>query len=214
MFTGLIEEIGKITNKESIAGGYKITISAKKIFDDLKINDSIAANGVCLTVTNIIKDTFTADAVGDTLKKTTLQNLSISSIVNLERALRLSDRIGGHIVAGHVNEVGKISEIKKLGENYYIVIEISNNNLKYIVKEGSIAIDGISLTVADINQNKIGLSIIPHTWNNTNLYLNKIGNAVNVEVDLLTKYIENIITKNEPNDNKIFSVEWFKQLGY
>ncbi|MBN1638975.1 MAG: riboflavin synthase, partial [Ignavibacteriales bacterium] len=205
---------GKITNKESIAGGYRFTFSAKKIFDDLKINNSVSVNGVCLTVTNIIKDNFTADAVGDTLKKTTLQNLTISTVVNLERALRLSDRLGGHIVAGHVNEIGKISEVKKLGENYYIIIEISNNNLKYVVKEGSIAIDGISLTVAEVNENKIGLSIIPHTWNNTNLYLKRIGDNVNIEVDILSKYIENIIIKNETNTDRLFSVEWLKKMGY
>lgn len=214
MFTGIIEELGRIIQKDSIAGGYKFTIAANKILDDLKVNDSVSVNGVCLTVTNIEGNNFFSDAVGDTLKKTTLQNLSTSSIVNLERALRLSDRLGGHIVTGHVNEIGKISEIKKLGENYYIAIEISNNNLKYIIKEGSIAIDGISLTIAEINGNKIGLSIIPHTWKNTNLYLKRLGEAVNIEVDIISKYIENIITKNEKEVSNKFSEDWFKKLGY
>ncbi|PJA98186.1 MAG: riboflavin synthase [Ignavibacteriales bacterium CG_4_9_14_3_um_filter_30_11] len=193
MFTGIIEEIGNIKKIDSISGGFKIIISASKVLEDLKINNSIAVNGVCLTVISINNKNFNVEAVGETLKKTTLKEIRINQLVNLERAIKITDRLGGHLVQGHVNGVGKIIKVQKLGENYLLEVEIPINLIKYIIDEGSITIDGISLTIAKIVHNKIAISIIPHTWKNTNLSTRKIGAKVNIETDLIAKYIENLI---------------------
>lgn len=212
MFTGLIEEIGNIALVENIPGGKRIKIYASKILDDVKIDDSISVNGVCLTVTGLGKDHFFADAVGATLTKTTLNRLNKGSEVNLERALRLSDRLGGHLVQGHVNGTGKITGITKQGDNYFVDIELPAGLERYVISEGSIAVDGISLTVAGINGNKISLSIIPHTWKNTNLKTKQSGYEVNIEVDLIAKYVEKLAGGNKP-ENKI-TENWLKDIGY
>ena len=193
MFTGIIEEIGNIHKINSISGGFKIIISASKVLEDLKINDSIAVNGVCLTVISVNNKNFKVEAVGETIKKTTLKEIRINQPVNLERAIKITDRLGGHLVQGHVNGVGKILKIQKLGENYLLEVEIPISIKKYIIDEGSITVDGISLTIAKIINNKIAISIIPHTWKNTNLNTRKIGANVNIETDLIAKYIENLI---------------------
>lgn len=215
MFTGIIEEIGIIKQIDKISGGMRLFIECSKILDDVKVDDSISVNGVCLTVTKMTTNGFWLDAVGETLNKTTLKNVNPFEKVNLERALRLSDRLGGHLVQGHVNGLGKISQIKKLGENYYLEIELPAQLIKYTISEGSIAIDGISLTIAKLQQNKLGISVIPHTWDNTNLRFKKINELVNIETDFLAKYIENFVRlKNEePGENK-FTDQWFKKMGY
>ncbi|MGD9897850.1 MAG: riboflavin synthase [Calditrichaceae bacterium] len=215
MFTGLIEEIGKITGIESIAGGKRIKISAKSIMNDIKIDDSVAVNGVCLTVITCDAENFRVDAVGDTLKKTTFSQLREGAEVNLERAVRLMDRLGGHLVQGHVNGVGTITQINKLGENYFLEVDIPKGLTKYLISEGSIAIDGISLTIARLNDSKVGVSVIPHTWSNTHLKLRKIGDHVNIETDVIAKYVENLMnSKKTQSGDTIFSDEWFKKLGY
>ena len=213
MFTGIIEETGKLLSQENIPGGKRLKISASKIFDGLKIDDSICVNGVCLTVTKIDKNSFWCDAVGETLKKTTLANVNQNYELNLERALRLTDRLGGHLVQGHVNGVGVITQLTKLGENYSLEIEIPLKITKYVVDEGSITVDGISLTVAKITESKITLSIIPHTWNNTNLRQRKTGDKVNIETDIFAKYVEKILRSSKGEGNK-FTDNWFKNLGY
>ena len=212
MFTGIIEEVGQITKLERIAGGYKIRIIAKNILDDIKVGDSLAVNGACLTVTRMDDTGVWVDAVGETLEKTTFNSIIERTFVNLERALRLSDRLGGHIVQGHVNGVGEITQIKKRGNNYYIEILLPSNLNGYVVEEGSIAINGISLTVAQINGSRIGLSIIPHTWNNTTLADARIGQKLNIETDVLAKYVEKMI-KHPDGVNK-FSEKWFQKLGF
>ena len=148
MFTGIIEETGEIKKVLPIAGGKRINISASKILDDVSIDDSVCVNGVCLTVIKKEKDGFWIDAVGETLEKTTLLNFQSPLPVNLERSLRLNDRLGGHFVQGHVNGIGTILEIVKRGENYLLQIDVPENLEKYLINEGSIAIDGISLTIA------------------------------------------------------------------
>ena len=213
MFTGLVEEIGKIESVGSLNGGKRISIFASKILNGLKVGDSIAINGVCLTVTQINSQGFTCEAVGATLTKTTLVNVSANQYVNLERALLFSDRLGGHFVQGHVNGIGTISKIIRLGENYSVEITIPEELCKYIVNEGSIAVDGISLTVAEIINNKFVLSIIPHTWNSTILKNKQVGDKVNIETDIIAKYVENIISNPGANKNK-FTDSWFKNLGY
>lgn len=213
MFTGLIEETGKLLLIENIAGGKRLKISVPKIFDDLKIDDSISVNGVCLTITRLNGSAFWCDAVGETLNKTTLANVLQNDELNLERALRLADRLGGHLVQGHVNGIGSITQLTKLGKNFFLEINLPEELLKYVVDEGSIAVDGISLTVAKVAGTKIGISIIPHTWSKTNLRFRKIGDRVNIEIDIFAKYVEKILHGLQEKDDR-FTDGWFKNLGY
>ena len=213
MFTGIIEEIGKIAKTNPIAGGLSIKIEASKILDETKVNDSICIDGVCLTVTNLDESGFWVDAVGATLEKTTFTSIKSSSLVNLERSVRLNDRLGGHLVQGHVNGIGTISEIKKLGENYLLNIDVPENLERYLIKEGSIAINGISLTIANLNKNIVSISVIPHTWQKTNLKFKKINDKVNVEIDVLAKYVERLLTKNDTAGKNI-TENWLKEIGY
>ena len=214
MFTGIIEEIGKIERITPIAGGIKISIHSGKIIEDVAVNDSVCIDGVCLTVTNKSKITFLVDAVGATLEKTTFHNIKADAHVNLERSVRLSDRLGGHLVQGHVNGIGSISEIKKLGENYLVKIIVPADLEKYLIKEGSIAINGISLTIADLNRNEISISVIPHTWQNTNLKDKEVNDKVNVEIDILAKYVEKLLTRNHNSSDQNITESWLKEIGY
>ena len=214
MFTGLIEEIGKISRITPISGGVRIDITASEIMDDVKIDDSIAVNGVCLTAVKINANGFTAEAVGETLKKTTLANIKEHQAVNLERAVRLSDRLGGHLVQGHVNGIAQVSNIQKLGENYFLEVEVPAELTKYIIDEGSITVDGISLTVARLTGKKVGVSVIPHTWKTTNLASLAPGYKVNIETDVLAKYVEKLLYSKTQNDSEPFSDKWFKEMGY
>lgn len=213
MFTGLIEEVGKISSVRQANGKFDLVISASKITGSLKTGDSISVNGVCLTVTKFSSGKFCVDAVGETLKKTTIGGLRIGTEVNLEPALQLSQKLGGHLVQGHVNDVGTITEIKKLGENYLLYLSLPYHLEKYLIKEGSLAIDGISLTIADVNSNKLMCSIIPHTWKNTNLRARKPGDKVNIEIDVISKYVEKF-SKNTPGNKNELSEEWLTKLGY
>ncbi|NOX64956.1 MAG: riboflavin synthase [Chlorobi bacterium] len=214
MFTGIIEEIGKISEVNPIPGGKKIKISALKILNDISVNDSVCVNGVCLTATEVDEQGFKVDAVGVTLEKTTLSKLQISSPVNLERSLKLSDRLGGHFVLGHVNGTGVIKEITKLGDNYFIRINLPNNMIKYLIDEGSITIDGISLTIAELKDSTIGISVIPHTWNNTTLQHKNVEDKVNIETDVLAKYVEKLTNIKESEKKNKLSGNRLKELGY
>ena len=213
MFTGIIEEVGEIDEIKSIAGGKSLKISSKEILRDLKVGDSISVNGVCLTVTNCTLTHFHVDAVGETMSKTTISMFKVGRIVNLERALQLSQRLGGHLVQGHVNGVGEIFEIKKLGENYSLSVIVPGILEKYFIKEGSVAIDGVSLTIAQTLNNKLTFSIIPHTWKNTNLRLRKVGDKVNVEIDVIAKYVEKFLINIKENRGEL-NEEWLNKLGY
>ncbi|HSW56467.1 MAG TPA: riboflavin synthase [Ignavibacteriaceae bacterium] len=214
MFTGIIEEIGTIEKVSPISGGISLTIRAKKIIEDIAVNDSVCIDGVCLTVTKSDKNSFWVDAVGATLEKSTFNKVKADASVNLERSVRLSDRLGGHLVQGHVNGIGTLSEIKKLGENYLVKIVIPEELERYLVNEGSIAINGISLTIADLNSNEISISVIPHTWQNTNLKDKKVNEKVNVEIDILAKYVEKLLAKRNDNSDKNITEGWLKELGY
>ena len=214
MFTGIVEEIGKIEKTTPIAGGFEIKIKAERVLEDININDSICIDGVCLTVINADKKSFWVDAVGTTLEKSTFNQIQQNTFVNLERSVRLNDRLGGHLVQGHVNGIGIITGIKKLGENYLVKILIPDDLEKYLIKEGSIAINGISLTIADLNSNEISISVIPHTWQNTNLKDKKVNEKVNVEIDILAKYVEKLLAKRNDNSDKNITEGWLKELGY
>ncbi len=195
MFTGLIEETGKITSCEKIGAGTRFDIEASKIFSDLKIDDSVAVNGCCLTVIRIKNSIFTVEAVEETLKKTTLGTWTTGTKVNLERAATLSSRLGGHLVLGHIDGVGSIQKIETLSSSHMLYVEIPKSLQRYVIKIGSITIDGISLTVADIMNNLITLAIIPHTWEKTNLSDRKAGDGVHVEADMIAKHLEKLMTK-------------------
>jgi riboflavin synthase len=214
MFTGIIEEIGKVSSINPIAGGMRIKISSSKILDEISVNDSICVSGVCLTAIKVEDDGFWIDAVGSTLEKTTFSNLQLSATVNLERSLKLNSRLGGHFVQGHTNGTGTILEIKKLGENYFLSVIVEENLEKYFIQEGSITIDGISLTIAELDGSKVGISLIPHTWQNTAIQFKKVGDRVNVETDVLAKYIEKLVINNGANDNINITENWLKELGY
>jgi riboflavin synthase len=214
MFTGIVEEIGKISRIIPIEGGISIKIEASKILEDILVNDSICIDGVCLTVVKAESSAFWVEAVGATIDKTTFSEIKASSLVNLERSVRLNDRLGGHLVQGHINGVGSISGIEKLGENYLFKIIIPKELEKYLIKEGSIAINGISLTIADLENNEISISIIPHTWQNTSLKYKQVLDKVNVEIDILAKYVEKLLTNKVDIPATNISEKWLKELGY
>lgn len=211
MFTGLIEEIGKIEQLQKHRGTLRLTIAAEETLKDLATDDSIAINGVCLTVVEFSKSNFQVEAVEETLSKTTLGSLKTGNQVNLERSLRFSDRMGGHFVQGHVDAVGEVTAVQTQDGGTLLSITLPSHLLKYVISEGSIAIDGVSLTIARLKDNEITISLIPHTLEKTTLVNLKAGDGVNIEVDLIGKYVERILTK--PNQSKI-SEEWLHEMGY
>ena len=191
MFSGIIEEIGTVENIVSLEKSKRITISCKKVLEGVSPGDSISVNGVCLTATKIDQNKFDADIVNETLMKTNLENLNKSSKVNLERALQYNQRVGGHLVQGHIDTVGKIVNIDKTDEWTEIMIELDSGFKKYCIYKGSIAVDGVSLTIANINENVIKIALIPHTLDNTISSDYSDGQFVNIETDMHGKYIEN-----------------------
>ena len=193
MFTGLIKEVGSIKSITQNAEGKEIIIHAPKLISEIQIDDSVATNGVCLTATEIKGENFKVQAVHMTLEKTNIGQLRPGSKVNLELALRPMDRLGGHIVQGHVGGIGSLKKVVKRGKNYELTISFPKGLRKYFIEEGSIAIDGISLTIARLSQQELTVSIIPHTWENTTLSQKNIGESINLEVDMMAKYLENFI---------------------
>lgn len=211
MFTGIIEEIGYIKDIIPQGEGKKFQISANKITDDLKVDQSVAVNGVCLTVVKITDDSFLADAVGETLAKSTLKHLNNGSAVNLERAMRLNDRLGGHLVQGHVDGVGTINKLIYGKTGSLLDITIPQKLINYTISKGSITIDGVSLTIAEKNDTLLKIAMIPHTYANTNFQNNKIGDKINIEVDFFAKYIEQFLTTS----SKIkITPAWLQQQGF
>lgn len=197
MFTGIIEEVG-ILNKITLGNGLGvIEIKCSKVLEETKLGDSIATNGVCLTVKEKNESSFKADIMGETLKKSNLGSLQSGDKVNLERALKINDRIGGHIVSGHIDGVGNIVSIEEEANGTWFTISASQEILNYIIYKGSIGIDGISLTVAYVDDKTFKVSVIPHTLKNTILGNKKIDSKVNLECDLIGKYIEKFIVKKE-----------------
>ena len=193
MFTGIIQEVGKIKSVSPKGKAKLLTITSIKLIDEIKPGDSVCVNGVCLTVIEKSKNYFKVEAVEETIKKTNLGKLRNEDPVNLELALKLGERIGGHIVTGHIDTTGKIKKIKKLQKSWLFEINFPKQFRKYIINTGSIAVDGISLTVANIDDDTFTVSIIPYTWENTNLKFRNIGDEVNLEFDFFGKYIENFL---------------------
>ncbi|MBU3189808.1 riboflavin synthase [Clostridium bowmanii] len=215
MFTGLIEEIGEILSMKKGAKSARITIKATKILADTKIGDSISTNGVCLTVTESNKNSFSVDVMAETIGRSNLGKLKPGSTVNLERALRASGRLGGHIVSGHIDGIGTIVELYKEDNATWVSVETTMDILKYIVHKGSITIDGISLTVAYVDENIFKVSIIPHTKDETTLITKKIGDEVNLECDMLAKYVEKLLKHGEtPKERKPVSMDFLLENGF
>ena len=186
MFTGIIEELGKIlaiTNN-------RITIECELVITDAKIGDSIAVNGVCLTVVELLSKGFVADVSPETMRVTSMGNLRVGDFVNLERAMKVDSRFGGHMVSGHIDGLGKFVSKKQVSDFYELEIGLTPELSKYVIKKGSIAINGISLTIAGVNEDKVKIAVIPHTYENTNLKSLKFGEIVNIEIDMVAKYIE------------------------
>ncbi|MBN1051686.1 riboflavin synthase [Clostridium botulinum] len=216
MFTGIVEEVGSL-EKLTLGGGFGvIEIRANKVLENTKIGDSIASNGVCLTVLEMTKSSFKANVMGETLEKSSLGSLKSGNKINLERAMKLEDRFGGHIVSGHIDGVGKITDIEKKVDGIWFTISASKEILKYIIYKGSIAIDGISLTVAYVDDEKFKVSVIPHTLENTILYEKKVQSVINLECDVVGKYIEKLVNnkdkeiKNESN----VTMEFLRENGF
>ncbi len=197
MFTGLIEEIGTVVSIVKAAKSAKISIHAKRVLEQLKIGDSISTNGVCLTVTDFTSSSFTVDVMAETMRRSNLCLLAAGDEINLERALLAGERFGGHIVSGHIDGTGVITDYRKEENAIWITIAASPDILKYIVHKGSITIDGISLTVAYIDAKVFQVSIIPHTRDVTTLLRKKVGAAVNLESDMIGKYIEKLLLSRE-----------------
>ena len=181
MFTGIVEEMGKIVRVEKGAKSSRLTVSGDKIFSDLKLGDSVATNGVCLTVTSFSKGIFTADVMNETLKRSNLGELRQGSMVNLERAMIANGRFGGHIVSGHIDGTGVITKIEQDDIAVWYTIRADRKIMKYIIEKGSVAIDGVSLTIAKVTDNDFSVSLIPHTAKETVLGYKKTGDTVNLD---------------------------------
>lgn len=212
MFTGIIEEIGKIKSITAGVNSGNICISANKILNDLNIGDSICVNGVCLTVNSYNNDSFIADIMMSTIRATNFSEMKIGDKVNLERAMSLNKRFGGHIVTGHVDITGIIKEIKKEENATWITIKVNQEFMKYVLNKGSICIDGVSLTVGRINTDNFSVSIIPHTKEKTILLNKKVNDKVNLEGDIIGKYINNFL-KMETN-NKTIDMNFLMSNGF
>ncbi len=212
MFTGLVKDKGLITNIKKNKDGLLITIKTTLI-NEIQIDDSVSVDGVCQTVikTNCSSDCFEVQAISTTLEKTIFKEFKSGKSVNLELALRLSDRLGGHLVSGHVNDTGVIRKIKKNDKSILMEISYPENLQKYLISEGSITVNGVSLTIASLSQSTFTLALIPHTLHETNLGDLTIGARVNLEVDILAKYIENFLTKK---DRTKMTVNRIKELGF
>ncbi len=215
MFTGIVEEIGKVLRVHKTGNSSFIEIQAEKVLSDVHIGDSIAVNGVCLTVTKFSSDTFRADVMNETLSRSSLGALKSGSPVNLERAMSADGRFGGHIVSGHIDGTGTITDIENDGIAVWYTISASSDIMRYIVEKGSIAIDGISLTVAKVTDISFSVSIIPHTASQTILASKKAGDIVNLENDIIGKYVEKLMKPTESTfkSDKI-TMEFLAQNGF
>lgn len=193
MFTGIVEEVGKLEAVQNNGTYASFQIGCKKILEGLKIGDSILTNGVCLTATSVTDNYFTCDAMHETMRKTGFAQLQTGSPLNLERALPVNGRLDGHIVSGHIDGTGKIREIRRDGNAIWFFVEAGENILNHMVDKGSIAMDGISLTVVEVKAREFSVSCIPHTLEVTNLHSKKRGDLVNLECDIIGKYVEKFV---------------------
>lgn len=216
MFTGIVEEVGEITGLRQSATSTVLSVHAKTVLEGTKLGDSIAVNGVCLTVVRLTKDGFDGDVMPETMRRTNLGALRPKSHVNLERAMAANGRFGGHIVSGHVDGTGTITNLTPEGNAVWVTIAAKPELLRYIIEKGSITIDGISLTVAYIDQTCFKVSIIPHTGQETTLLTRKPGYHVNLECDIVGKYIEKLMqpAQDEPKKSSGLTVDFLSGNGF
>ena len=215
MFTGIVEEIGRIKNVQRGAKSITFCIEASKVLEDTRIGDSICTNGVCLTVTDISpaaegKGWFKADVMPETIRKTSMAKLQVGSKVNLERALTLNTRLGGHIVSGHVDGVGHIVRKEQDDIAIWLWIECDANLMRYIIPKGSVTLQGVSLTVAKVEATRFAVSLIPHTQEETTLHANVVGDVVNIETDIIAKYVEKLMVTND--EDQTDKTELYRQF--
>jgi riboflavin synthase len=196
MFTGIIEETGIIEFLQKGSRSSKIGVSASKILEDIKVGDSINTDGVCLTVTSVNNGHFTADIMPESMDRSSFAAMKTGTRVNLERAVRLSDRLGGHLVSGHIDCTGTILKTRKDENALWLTISSEKQGLRYIVEKGSVAIDGVSLTVTSVENSSFSVSIIPHTLSVTSFLFKRTGDVVNIEFDIIAKYVEKLANGN------------------
>ena len=215
MFTGIVEEVGRIITADRKGNSARLKIEAEKVLEDIKIGDSIAVNGICLTVTSFGKNYFTADVMHETLRRSSIGEAAAGSPVNLERAMAANSRFGGHIVTGHIDGTGTITQVKRDDNAIWYTIMAEASLMKYIVEKGSIAIDGISLTVAKRSDKDFSISMIPHTAKETILSQKKAGDVVNLENDIIGKYVEQLLQydKKEEKQSRL-TKEFLLQAGF
>ena len=214
MFTGIVEEVGAVRVVLRTAAGATLTIGAKKVLDETRIGDSINVSGVCLTVTGFDGAGFTVDAIAETLRRSNLGALKTGSQVNLERALAVGDRLGGHIVQGHVDATADFLSKRPEGESWVFRFALPLGIARYVVSKGSIAINGISLTVAGLAQDWFEVAIIPHTIQATTIGALAAGDAVNLEADVLAKYVERLLTGERAEGRGGLTAQRLQELGY
>lgn len=213
MFTGIIEELGSVQRLDTLKDSARLIIKASKVLEQTQIGDSIAVNGVCLTVTTLSAGTFAVDIMYETLAKTNLQQLKQNSQVNLERALQLQTRMGGHLVSGHIDGTGKILAINDVGIAKVYKIAADSNITGTSIPKGSIAIDGISLTLIDVENDFFTVSLIPHTAKNTTLGFKIPGDTVNIETDIIGKYVAKFL-KPQTETKKDISLDFLTEHGF
>lgn len=214
MFTGIVEELGQIRRLAQSTNGARLEIAAQIVMADAKLGDSIAVNGVCLTVVEKGADWFAADLSAETLNRTSLQQARTGTRVNLERALLPTRRLGGHLMQGHVDGTGNFIEARPVGAGWMVRIGFPVELARYIVEKGSIAVDGISLTVAALGDDWFELAVIPHTWQQTNLSALERGALVNLEVDIIAKYVEKMLQSHAAPRKEPLTLEKLTELGY
>lgn len=217
MFTGIIEELGVIQEIKKGSKSSKLLIKANKVLESTKVGDSICTNGVCLTVTDLKINSFEADIMAETLRRSNLGDLKVGSKVNLERALTLQSRLGGHIVSGHIDGTGEVISLVKEDNATWVTIKTTNDILRYIVLKGSITIDGISLTVAYVDDKSFKVSIIPHTAQETTLLNKTNGDTVNLECDVISKYVQKLMgfaPMDKYNESASITEDFLKINGF
>ncbi len=218
MFTGLIEEIGTVEVIETNKKSSRITVKGKSIMDGARVGDSISTNGVCLTIEGLRSSSFTADVMAETMSRSNLSNLKTGQTVNLERAVKVGDRLGGHIVSGHIDGTGIITSYAKDDNAFWITIGTADEKiLKYVVEKGSVALDGVSLTVAYVDNDCFKVSIIPHTSQETTLLKKSLGYKVNVECDVIGKYVEKLLGLGKQPEKKkqnVINSEFLTENGF
>ncbi len=216
MFTGITEEKGIIRQVTRGTAFFRLKIGCRRVLEDAYTGDSIAVNGICLTVTEKTSDGFSADVMPETMRRTALHQLRVSDPVNLERALRLSDRLGGHLVSGHIDGVGTIAARTEESNAIWLTLQADGSILKYIIEKGSVTLDGVSLTVARASSQSFAVSLIPHTAKTTTLGIRKAGDLVNIETDMIGKYVEKLMSfeHSEQTSKSRVTEDFLKENGF